>query len=138
MLKRILIIVVGGFLIAACGAVTGGRVDLYAGNAGYEMISVDDLQKLMIDGDITLINVHVPLEGNIPETDLEIAYDQIETFSDKLPEDRSENIVIYCRSGSMGDEASSSLAAMGYTNVSNLEGGYVACQARGLPFGDAQ
>lgn len=136
MFTRLLIILISGSLISACSAITGGQAILSGEKTGYEMISVNALQEMMKEGDLTLINVHIPLEGSINGTDLEIPFDQIAEFLDILPEDKSENIVIYCRSGSMGDQAAAILAELGYTSVSNLEGGYIAWQAAGLPFGD--
>ena len=98
------------------------------------MITVSELQELMDSEEFTFVNVHIPLEGNISNTDAEIPFDEIENYLDLLPEDKDEKIVIYCRSGSMGDTASKTLVDLGYTNVSNLEGGYNAWNANGLPF----
>jgi len=126
------IILLTAFIFTACTALPGA-----AGANGYADISVEELQALDESGtDYTFINVHIPLEGNIPDTDLEIPFDQIADYQDMLPQDKDEKIIIYCRSGSMGDTASQALIDMGYTDVSNLEGGYVAWQAAGLPFGD--
>jgi len=98
------------------------------------MISVADLQSLVEADDFTFINVHIPLEGNIPETDLEIPFDDVENYLGLLPADKDEKIVIYCRSGGMGNTASQTLVDLGYTDVSNLEGGYNAWKAADLPF----
>lgn len=107
----------------------------FAGSKGYRMISVAELESLKdSDEEFTLVNVHIPLEGNITNTDLEIPYNDVESYLGQLPADKDANIVIYCRSGSMGDEASQTLAGLGYSNVSNLEGGYIAWKAYGLPF----
>ena len=98
------------------------------------MINVEELQEIMDKGDITLINVHIPLEGNMQGTDLTIPFDEVENFLDLLPEDKDTKIVVYCRSGSMGDIASEKLADLGYTNISNLDGGYNVWKAMDLPF----
>ena len=104
------------------------------GDKGYEMISVKDLESVMNEEEIILINVHIPLEGNIPETDLMIPFNDIENYQDQLPQNKDEKIVVYCRSGGMGDTASETLVKLGYTNVWNLDGGYNAWKAVGLPF----
>ena len=130
-MKKILIILTA-FIFSACSALPGS-----AGANGYERISVEELQALDETGaDYTFINVHIPLDGSIPDTDLEIPFDEIADYQDLLPQDKDEKIVIYCRSGSMGDTASQTLVDLGYTDVSNLEGGYVAWQGAGLPFGE--
>ena len=104
------------------------------GDKGYEMISVKDLESVINEEEITLINVHIPLEGNIPETDMKIPFNDIEDYQDQLPKNKGEKIVVYCRSGGMGDTSSETLVKLGYTNVWNLDGGYNTWKAIGLPF----
>jgi rhodanese-related sulfurtransferase len=58
----------------------------------------------------------------------------MENYVSLLPENKNEKIIIYCRSGSMGDTASQTLVDLGFTDVSNLEGGYNLWKASGLPF----
>ncbi len=96
------------------------------------MIAVQDLNNLKDTEEFTLINVHIPLEGNIPDTDAEIPFDDVESYIGLLPDNKEEKIIIYCRSGSMGDIASQTLVNLGYTDVLNLEGGYNAWKAIGL------
>jgi len=84
--------------------------------------------------DFLLINVHIPLEGNIPRTDLEIPFDDIPAYLDLLPADKDEKIVVYCKGNSMSLSAAEELVAFGYTNVFNLDGGYTAWIEAGFPF----
>jgi len=132
MIQRLILFLLAGLLLASCAMIPGLENSSTA--KGYEMITVSDLQGLMDSEEFTLVNVHIPLEGNISGTDAEIPFDEIENYLDILPTDKNEKIVIYCRSGSMGDTASQTLVNLGYTNVSNLEGGYNAWNAVGLPF----
>jgi phage shock protein E len=80
--------------------------------------------------EVPLINVHIPYEQHIEDTDAFIAFDSI-LDSDDLPTDRSAPIALYCRSGNMSAQASADLAAAGYTNVIDVDGGMNARDASG-------
>ncbi|GAH84674.1 unnamed protein product, partial [marine sediment metagenome] len=53
--------------------------------ATYTKISVKQLKQMLQEKDFTLINVHIPYAGEIPQTDLFIPYNEIEQNTDKLP-----------------------------------------------------
>lgn len=108
------------------------KVTPVAGSS-YTNISVADLQKTLEMKDFTFINVHIPFEGDIPDTDLSIPYNEIEQNLDRLPADKNAKIVLYCRSGRMSSIAAETLANLGYSNVQNLEGGMVAWEEADLP-----
>ena len=111
------------FVIAACSQ-DGAQ-------ASYGNISVDELETMMADRDVVLVNVHIPFEGDMPNTDASIRFDEIADHLDELPQDKDAEIVLYCRSGRMSAEAAEVLASLGYTNVFNLEGGFLAWEAAG-------
>jgi rhodanese-related sulfurtransferase len=109
----------------------GQRVEVPGG--AYWNVSVDELQVMLDKKDFPLINVHVPFQGDLPQTDLSIPFNEIATHLDQLPADKEAPIVLYCRSGNMSTEASKVLAGMGYSRVYNLVGGFNAWRAAGLP-----
>lgn len=102
-------------------------------NGSYKDISVTELQTLMKSKDFTLVNVHIPFEGNLPKTDLSTPYDTITQNLDKLPGDKNSKIVLYCRSGRMSTIAAKELVKLGYTNIWNLAGGMAAWEQAGQP-----
>ena len=80
--------------------------------------------------DAVVINVHIPYEGELAETDAFIPYDKIVGDS-RLPQNKGREILLYCRSGNMSEESGAALHAAGYTKVAHLEGGMKAWEAAG-------
>ena len=115
-------------------ALAGGAVCVAGGvpalaqeqRAAFETISPEVLAQKLEHKDFLFINVHVPYEGEIAQTDAFIPFDQIAANLDKLPSDKSASIVLYCRSGRMSEIAATTLAALGYSHVAHLEGGFSA------------
>jgi phage shock protein E len=91
------------------------------------------LQEMLEEKDFTFINVHIPFEGDIPNTDLSIPYNQIENNLELLPADKEAKIVLYCRSDRMSTIAARELVELGYSNIWNVAGGMVAWERAGLP-----
>jgi rhodanese-related sulfurtransferase len=87
---------------------------------------------MLEDKDFTMINVHTPGEGDIPDTDVRLAYDQIEQNTVKLPAEKDAKILVYCLTSGMAKKAVATLLVQGYTNVWMLEGGTTAWQEAGL------
>jgi rhodanese-related sulfurtransferase len=99
----------------------------------YARVSPPKLEAMMNNEDPTVVNTHIPFEGNIPDTDLSIPYDEIDRNLGLLPADKDAKIVLYCKSGRMSAAAAGTLVGLGYTNVWDLEGGMIAWQDAGLP-----
>jgi rhodanese-related sulfurtransferase len=97
----------------------------------YEDVTPKVLETMLEKKDFTLINVHIPRSGDIPQTDFSIPYDQIDRNLDRLPADKNAKIILYCSSGHMSSIAAKKLVELGYTNVWELAGGMSAWQKDG-------
>jgi len=117
-------------LVTACSQAPASVSSQNAG--GYVGITVEQLAGMLEleNRDFTLVNVHVPYEGEIPQTDLFIPFDEITNHLEELS-DMDASIVLYCRSGSMSTSAAETLASLGYTNVMEVGGGMRAWEAAG-------
>ena len=130
----VMMLLVGMLLLAACqpgGSPTVGKQVEVQGGA-YTEISVVELHSMLKNKDFVLVNVHIPFEGDIPNTDVSIPYDQIAQNLDQLPADKNAEIVLYCRSDRMSTIASETLVGLGYTNIYNLDGGMVDWENAGF------
>jgi len=130
------LLVASVLLLSACQPAsptegTGEEVEVSSGGS-YTEVSVSEFQPMLKNKDFTLVNVHIPYEGDIPKTDLSIPYDEIDQNLDQLPADKNAKIVLYCRSDRMSTIASETLVGLGYTNIYNLDGGMVAWERAGL------
>lgn len=101
-----------------------------APTAGATLVGPAAFEQRVAAAGVVTINVHVPDEGSIAGTDLTIPYTEVST-SDALPADRSTPLAVYCRSGNMSAAAVRDLAALGYTDVVELDGGFNAWKASG-------
>lgn len=120
-------------IVSACqGASKATGQIVETGNGSYTSISVPELDGMLENKDFTLINVHIPWQGDIPQTDLKLAYDQIEQSQTQLPADKDAKIVVYCLTSGMAKVAVDSLLSMGYTNLWMLEGGTTAWEEEGF------
>ncbi|HJN77129.1 MAG TPA: rhodanese-like domain-containing protein [Myxococcota bacterium] len=84
--------------------------------------------------DVVLVDVHIPEQTHIEGTDALVPYNEILDHLDEFPEDRSEPIYLYCRSGHMVNPASRDLFDEGYTTIYNLDGGTIAWEEASLPY----
>ena len=104
--------------------------ELSQNTEGFTDISAEQLATLLENKDFTLVNVHIPYEGDIPGTDLSIPFNDIAERVAELPQ-QDARIVLYCRSGSMSTTAARTLVSLGYSNVMELDGGMRAWDADG-------
>lgn len=100
--------------------------------ANFKNIGVQELNEMLVHKDFTLIDVHIPEQKHIKGTDDFIPFDAIRENKDKLPPE-NEKIILYCRTGRMSVLAAKELVEMGYTDVSNLDGGIESWEETGFP-----
>ena len=123
-------------LLAGCGSggdkkmATANGNDQAQATAAFARLDPAAFAERMNDGKSTLINVHIPYEGEIEKTDAFIPFDRILVDS-RLPKDKNREILLYCRSGRMSEEAGNALHNAGYTNLAHLEGGMRGWEAAG-------
>ena len=95
-------------------------------------ISVQEFEDLTNQENVFVINAHTPYVGEIEGTDLIAeSWDNMISYENELPKDKSTPIAVYCRSGRMAETSAKQLLKMGYTNVYNLEGGMKGWQSSG-------
>jgi rhodanese-related sulfurtransferase len=128
----LVLIGIGLFSLVACQPQEQIGIQAEMNGIPYRVVSVQELQTMLEDKDFTMINVHTPWEGDIPDTDVRLAYDQIEQNTDKLPAEKDAKILVYCLTSGMAKKAVATLLVQGYTNVWMLEGGTTAWQEAGL------
>ena len=116
----------------AAGSAAGETQQVAVPGGAYADVSAHELATVLVKKDFTLLNVHVPYEGEIAGTDLFIPFDAIASTA-KLPADRAAPLVVYCRSGRMSAIAARALVGSGYTNVRNVAGGMIAWERAGYP-----
>ena len=128
------------FALAACQSkaddVVGEKVNVEGG--AYYNLNAEELDNLLKKKDFVFVNVHIPFEGNIANTDMSIPFDQITepTNLAQLPAEKNDKIVLYCRSGRMSAIAAEELVKLGYTNIWNLKDGMLAWEQTGFEIQD--
>ena len=109
-------------------------------NAQIESVSPRDAAAEAAAGKAVLVDVREPVEWEhhiagavqVPRGLLEFVADP--ASPKHRPElDPAGRVIVYCRSGARASLACVTLKDMGFENVANLEGGFGAWQAAGLP-----
>ncbi len=142
-MKRIFLLVSASLIIANLAACAGNApaptapggvgVVIQTDGGTFTNITAQELNAMLQHKDFTLINTHIPYEGEIEPTDAFVPYDALDENLGKLPADKNAKIVLYCRSDRMSTIAAQALVKKGYTNLYNLKGGMVAWANAGLP-----
>ena len=122
MRKRYWIIGLAVIILIAAGAIsvfTGGE-DGGDTVAGYQSITMDEAKEIFAEaGDYVILDVRSAdefAEGHIPGA-MHLANEEIGAEAPEELPDLDTVIYVYCRSGRRSKEASSKLAALGYTGI---------------------
>ena len=100
----------------------------------YQVMSVDELHTQMTDKDFLLINVHIPDKKKIDSTNEHISYTNTSALVTALNSDKAAKAVLYCKTGPMSTKATKDLVKLGFYNIYDLTGGFVAWKAQGYDF----
>ena len=117
-IKKLLSMILSALLLTACHS-TASTSD------GYRAVTMEEAVVMMKDEkDYIILDVRRPdeyAEGHIPGA-INIPNEKIGTAEiTKLPE-KSQLILVYCRSGRRSKEASEKLVKLGYTNIVEFGG----------------
>ena len=117
-IKRILHLMLSIMLLSSCTAPVGSE-------SSYRQISMDEAIKMMRDEkNYIILDVRRPDEyadGHIPGA-INVPNEEIGTAEIAELPDKSQLILVYCRSGRRSKEASEKLVKLGYTNIVEFGG----------------
>ena len=112
------------------GTVIPNATDSLPGAQGVVDVGPEEFEANL--GNAFVIQTHTPYEGEIEGTDLLAErWSDMESYADMLPEDRSQLLLVYCRTARMSRTSARQIEALGYENILHLEGGMVAWEASG-------
>ena len=106
--------------------------DTDPGPAEVRPLDPDTLAGWFDDGEpMLLVNVHTPYAGEIAGTDAHVQHRDTDALVNEIGPDLDRRVVLYCRTGPMSADAAGALAALGYREIWDLQGGMNAWQAAG-------
>lgn len=140
--SKVLILFVLAFIVSACGAkapmdpAAAVKANMAEAKKQTKQISIVELQELQASGEkFMLIDARTRKEhaaGFIPGS-VNIPRGLIEFLVPKSVKDTSKKLIVYCKVGGRGLLTTKTLVDIGYTNVVNLTGGYMAWSKAGYP-----
>lgn len=98
-------------------------------------VSVSEAKALLDNGGYIFLDCREPKEfkmGHVPGA-VNIPRGLLEFKIGKQVPDKNAKIVMYCKSGGRGCLATCTLCRMGYQNVKNMAGGWLAWEKAGYP-----
>ena len=117
-IRRLLPFVLSLMFLSSCGAPGSS-------SSGYRQISMDEAVKMMRDEkDYIILDARRPdefAEGHIPGA-INVPNEEIGAAEIAELPNKSQLILVYCRSGRRSKEASEKLVKLGYTNIVEFGG----------------
>lgn len=117
-IKRLLMLILSMTLLSSCATPKGS-------SSGYRQISIDEAAKLMKgEKNYIILDVRRPdeyAEGHIPGA-INLPNEEIGSSDIRKLPDKSQLILVYCRSGKRSKEASEKLVRLGYSNIVEFGG----------------
>ena len=117
-IKILIPAILSAMLLSSCGTRTGL-------SAGYRQISMDEAVRMMKDEkNYIILDVRRPdeySEGHIPGA-INVPNEEIGSAEIAELPDKSQLILVYCRSGRRSKEASEKLVKLGYTGIVEFGG----------------
>lgn len=86
-------------------------------------LSPAELNQALLAKDFLLINVHIPYDGQVPQTDTHISYLDPNALVAYIGGNLDEKVVVYCKSNYMALISGNDLLDLGYRNILYLNGG---------------
>jgi rhodanese-related sulfurtransferase len=117
----------GAVVIAGCSSSTAAPVETVAPAAAAEIITTESNE--------IVLDIRTPEEYNegIIEGAINIDF-YADDFAQQLDTlDKDAHYVVYCNSGNRSGQANSTFEELGFTNVTEIEGGITNWYAEGLP-----
>jgi len=140
---RVIPLVVLALMLGACGnkkvynnPAEATKAMVAAAKAETSQLSVAEFKKWQDEGkQFVLYDVRTRKEfaGGYVDGATNVPRGLVEFLLPKVETDVNKTIVIMCKSGGRGALATKTLQDMGYKNVYNLAGGYMAWQKAGYP-----
>jgi len=93
------------------------------------VLNTKDYKEVVVGKDVQLVDVRTPDEYNAGKIDdaINIDYFNQETFKKEFEKlDKNKPIYVYCKSGHRSHESAVLLEEMGFKEIYDLEGGYMA------------
>jgi rhodanese-related sulfurtransferase len=117
-----------GFVSISCNGGTSQETS-QTSNKAYTNVSVNDLNTVVqANEDVIVLDVRTPSEVSEGYVNNALNLDvNGSTFKQQAQElDKTKTVYVYCRSGHRSQIASKTLMDMGFTDVRNVEGGFMA------------
>jgi len=93
------------------------------------LLNVENFKEVVVGKDVQLVDVRTPDEYNAGKIDdaINIDYFDQEAFKKEFEKlDKNKAVYLYCRSGHRSHESAVLLEKMGFKEIYDLDGGYLA------------